>query len=166
MNAPIDYRFTYRAQLDRVQRMRKRFDVKHESQDAAQDAQDAQDIMWSFFQNCWHLKDWVREDKVLTTQAQRDAIHTEAHLPGSPLRHCQALCIATKHLGPRPGAKHKRMNINIFAGWGGGGRPNIELIVDLGDGNEMSGHDLADQCIAEWKRIFTEQNLSVEPVPG
>jgi hypothetical protein len=155
MNAPIDYRFTYRAQLDRVRRMRARFDEKYESMEAAQD------IMWSFFQHCWHLKDWVMHDAVSITQAQKDAIYTAVHAPGSPLRHCQGLCNATKHLETRPGeARHSHMNANL-----GGGRPRIECIIDDGTGQKVPGHNLADQCIAEWDRILTANGLSVDPSP-
>jgi hypothetical protein len=144
MNAPIDYRFTYRAQLDRVRRMRARFDEKYESLEAAQD------IMWSFFQHCWHLKDWVMHDALLI-----------AHAPGSPLRHCQGLCNATKHLETRRGeARHSHMNANI-----GGGRPRMECIIDDGTGQKILGHQLADQCIAEWDCILRANGLSVDPVP-
>jgi hypothetical protein len=154
MNAPpIDYRFTYRAQLDRIRRMRRRFDDPHENM------QVAQDIMWSFFQHCWHLKDWVVNDLVLTTKAQRDGVEAAAHA-SNLLMLCRGLCNATKHLDSRPGeARHSHMNANIGAG------PRMEIIIDDGSGNKIRGHHLADRCIAEWNTILAAHGLSTQPLP-
>jgi hypothetical protein len=156
---PIDYRFTYRAQLDRVRRMRARFDDRHDSMEAAQD------IMWSFFQNCWHVWDWVEHDPALVTPAQRAAVALEmrkvSKTVGSTMMLCRGICNATKHLETKPGeARHSHMNANI-----GGNRPRMECIIDDGNGNRIAGHDLADRCIAEWERILTAQGLSVAAVP-
>jgi hypothetical protein len=158
MNARIDYRFTYRAQLDRVRRMRARFDDKHESLEAAQD------IMWSFFQHCWHLKDWLKHDKVLVTDSQRDAVLAAAHFNSSPLVICRELCNATKHLQARPGeARHSHMNATLDTS---GRQPRMECLVDDGSGRLIPGHELADNCIREWERILHGHGLSIASVPS
>jgi hypothetical protein len=33
-----------------------------------------EDDLWSFFQNCWHLKDWIRYDPTLRGRAIRKEI--------------------------------------------------------------------------------------------
>ena len=43
-------------QLARVERYLKRI----ENQD--RDRTEYEDDLWSFFQNCWHLKDWIKND--------------------------------------------------------------------------------------------------------
>jgi hypothetical protein len=123
-------------------------------------------MMWSFFQHCWHLKDWAMHDAVLISQAQKAAVYAAAHAAGSPLRLCRGICNATKHLETRAGeARHSHVSYTLFAGPDGGGKPSVECIIDDGNGNKIPGHDLADACIAEWERILKENGLSVDPVP-
>jgi hypothetical protein len=47
----------YRAQLDRVHR----FLDREQSHDPRRDI-DYQDDAWAFFQDCWHIKDWLGQD--------------------------------------------------------------------------------------------------------
>jgi hypothetical protein len=87
-----DYRNTYREQLDRVRRFRARLAEQYNSQLVFQD------IIWSFFQHCWHLKDWVMNDHALLTDVQKREISAAVHATGSPLLICRDLCNGTKHL--------------------------------------------------------------------
>jgi hypothetical protein len=154
MNAPVDYRNTYRDQLDRVRRFLAR--MQREADQA-----EFQDMAWSFFQHCWHLKDWINSDRVLVNDAQRRPINAAAHVAGSPLRLCQDLCNGTKHLGSRPGARQHHMAYTLFA-WAR--RSEMDCIIDDGHGHLISGKQLAAECVAEWERILRAQGLSIDPV--
>ena len=97
MPAPILWRYTYRAQLDRVRRMRARFD------DLRPSTREAEDIMWSFFQHCWHLNDWLFADAHWKPSGRQDRIElvdaVKAEIKRSGwLQTCRGIANATKHL--------------------------------------------------------------------
>jgi hypothetical protein len=54
------------------------------------------DNLYHFFQDCWHLKDWIKNDNTLS-QTTQDAIVTEAEKTES-LNFCAELAIESKHL--------------------------------------------------------------------
>jgi hypothetical protein len=62
---------------------------------------DFQDMMWAFFQNCWHLKDWIKHDPSVPKGKKGAAIDL-AH-KSSDLMICRQLCDVTKRLGARSG---------------------------------------------------------------
>jgi hypothetical protein len=143
----------YRHQLDRVRRFLERFEGPH-----ANDV-DFQDMAWAFFQNCWHLKDWVDNDP-LASAAQKTAVIRQAHA-SAVLMICRDLCNGTKHLGlERPGsgsgAGHDHVAITIVPG----GPSTIDCIVQDGFGNPTSGKQLARDCVKEWERILQSQKLN------
>jgi hypothetical protein len=120
-----------------------------------------QDMVWSFFQHCWHVKDWRHHDP-LASIAQKNAAVAMAHQPGGPLMICRDLCNGTKHLqlnhpSSGAGASHLYVDMNIVPGQG---RFEIDCIIDDGHGNPISGKQLARDCIAEWERILTSQDLA------
>jgi hypothetical protein len=144
----------YRHQLDRVRRFLDRFEGPN-----ANDVE-FQDIAWSFFQHCWHLKDWVRNDP-LASDAQKTAIIDQVHA-SAVLKICRDLCNGTKHLGldRRPGsgsgAAHDHVAITIVPG----GSSTIDCIVQDGFGNPTSGKQLARDCVKDWERILQSQQLN------
>jgi len=140
----------YRDQLARAARFFQRID--HPSGDNAT----FQDDMWAFFQNCWHVKDWVRSDPRLS-RAQKDAICDLAH-QCKELMMCKNLCNGAKHLRPKPGATHRCVDITIAPD-----EPiKMDSIIDDGSGNLLSGVELAHICLHEWMRIFAAQGLPTD----
>lgn len=132
----------YREQLDRVRRFldhiegRRRNDVEFK------------DLMWSFFQHCWHLIDWLQHDR-LASEAQKRAIRAKVHA-SALLAMCRELCNGSRHaaLKPTSGA--------------GTGHPDarMDCLVHDGFGNLISGKKLARDCLAEWLRILESQGLA------
>ena len=112
----------YRHQLDRARRILERVEPMSMTEwDAAADgvADDVefQDMMWAFFQNCWHVKDWLRNDPSVPAAVKKSAIEL-LHNEAGPLKICHELCNGTKHLGQRSGASHRRVDLEIVPGWG------------------------------------------------
>jgi hypothetical protein len=144
----------YRHQLDRVRRFLDRVEGPH-----ANDV-DFQDMMWAFFQNCWHLKDWVDHDP-LASDVQKSSVIREAH-DSDVLKICRDLCNGTKHLGldRKPssgaGAAHDHVATTITPGESS----TIDCIVQDGFGNPISGKQLARDCVAEWERILKSEQLN------
>src|SRR5260370_19188033 len=148
----------YWQQLDRARRFLARVEQMRFDRDSDDiDEHDFQDMMWAFFQNCWHVKDWVKNDPKLK-DAQKRAVIAMAHDESSVLSNCQDLCNGTKHLGEYPGAHHAHID-SIFNAPGGVLLQRDCMVVDV-KGMEVSGVELGSACIAEWERIFASQNLS------
>ena len=120
---------------------------------------DYDDDIWSFFQNCWHLKDWIKNDASVPTTI-RNAL--EAELKNWPdLMVCADLGNATKHLQlttPRVGAKHSHKNYHIVVG----GPSKVEYFIDKGDGSRVDGVILARACLASWEKIIAKYGLPID----
>jgi len=143
----------YRHQLDRVRRFLDRVEGPH-----ANDVE-FQDMMWAFFQNCWHLKDWMDRDPL--AEAQKKSVIQKAH-DSDVLKICRDLCNGTKHLGldrkPSSGADaaHHHIDITITPGESAA----MDGMVEDGRENLISGKQLARDCIAEWERILQSEGLN------
>jgi hypothetical protein len=119
-------------------------------------------MMWAFFQNCWHVKDWVCNDPNVSS-AQQEAACKMAYA-SEALVICQDLCNGTKHLklkDPRSGAgaSHNHIDLKIDPVWG---IFEMDCLVDDGLGGTRPGKQLASECLAEWERILTSQGLATE----
>lgn len=140
----------YRDQLGRARRFRDRMFACNK------DATEFQDMAWAFFQNCWHVKDWVKKDQRIAA-ATRAAVKHAAEDPEKPLKLCQELCNGTKHLIPDV-AIQGHAGYTMFLN---SDRPNeIDFMVYDGKGDRISARRLADECLAEWGRILTSQGLA------
>lgn len=143
----------YMDQLNRVGRMLNRINRQDRS------PIEYGDDIWSFFQNCWHLKDWVKNDPSVPLHV-RDSIEQLA-AASPPLRICADLANATKHLklkNPRVGAKPSHYNMAIVPGESS----KVEYIVGTGRGTQQDSLDLARKCLSEWERILAAQGLKVK----
>jgi hypothetical protein len=150
----------YRSQFDRARRFLDKVQTDWQDLEDVNEVE-FQDVMWSFFQHCWHVKDWLHNDP-LASAAQKQAAIAMAHQPGGPLMICRDLCNGTKHLklrdpGSGVGASHQFIDMNIVPGQG---RFEIDCMIDDGHGNLISGKGLARDCIAEWERILSSQGLA------
>lgn len=144
----------YRDQLDRARRFLARMEqsVEDMDDDAMTDV-DFQDMVWAFFQNCWHVKDWVQHDP-LVNPLDKESVIKSAHA-SLALTVCQQLCNGTKHLGARPGASHDHIDTTVVPG----GPIIRDCLIDNGAGVLVSGRILAHQCVTEWERILNTHGL-------
>jgi hypothetical protein len=119
---------------------------------------DFQDAMWSFFQNCWHLKDWIKNDPRLLPST-KDALHVQIH--SSPvLMVVRDLANGAKHLklnDPNIAAQHHHVNTTIIPGV----VTRMDLFVEMADGSLRSGEQVAKECMAEWDAILKAAGLPV-----
>jgi hypothetical protein len=150
----------YRHQLDRARRFLERVETDYQGLEDINEVE-FQDMLWSFFQHTWHIKDWLRHDPLASSGQKKVAI-SMAHR-SSVLKICCDLCNGTKHLKlDRPssgaGATHLYVDMNIVPGRG---RFEIDCILDDGHGTQISGKKLAQDCITEWERILSGQGLAI-----
>jgi len=140
----------YMDQLNRVRRMLDRINLQERS------PIEYGDDIWSFFQNRWHLKDWMKNDPSVPAHVRGSIETLVADSP--PLMICADLANATKHLrlrNPRVGAKHSHWNIAITPGESS----KVEYLIDIGRGTQQDGLALARKCLLEWERILAAQGL-------
>lgn len=117
-----------------------------------------QDFMWAFFQNCWHLKDWIAKDPVMpaaTKEALKIAIRASPILPIA-----RDMANGTKHFkldSANIRAQHHHVDTTIIPGVS----TQMDLLVEMGDGSLRSGLDVAKECIAEWESILKSAGLPI-----
>jgi hypothetical protein len=138
----------YRHQLDRARRFLNRIEGTHANEI------DFQDMVWAFFQNCWHVKDWVEHDPKVSRPV-KDAVEDQARRSWA-LKICRELCNGTKHLGARHGARHQHVEMDFDSS----SKAAMDCVIDDGRGSDISGKELARTCIAEWERILKSHRLA------
>ena len=87
------YRFLSRYTAARVS-------VKLDVSDEGAGFNDAEDYLWAFFQNCWHIKDWIRNDPRVTNEAKERV--WEAVQTTRSLRLAADLANGSKHFSEDP----------------------------------------------------------------
>ena len=150
----------YTEQFERV----KRYQAKIHQHDRA--TVDQADDVWSFFINCWNLKDWVKNDDSLP-KATRDKIINEVEA-NETLMICADMANRSKHRvldkRKRKDAKMSGIGVTIHApviGSGKSCRSEHHFLISVDDGREFDALELADKCVKEWEEIFSKSGLKV-----
>jgi hypothetical protein len=134
-------------------------------QDQNRDRTEYEDDLWSFFQNCSHLKDWLINDPSIAPE-ERDVLDHKLSdmLNAYPnLRICADLANRKKYLklkNPWADAKD-RGDIKLdFTEEATPIRPEYMISVD--DKSEHSALDVAKQALEEWHQILSDHRLTTE----
>jgi hypothetical protein len=141
----------YVQQFDRV----KRFLARIENQNRGSTEYD--DDLWAFFQNCWHLKDWVENDSTISATV-RQSIWSDVKSKTN-LTICADLANRTKHSVLDHhwfDAKFTQRNVTVYTGTG---TSTSEHIITLKDGTKVVALDVARAAVKEWQEIFTAYGL-------
>jgi hypothetical protein len=120
------------------------------------------DFLYAFFQNCWHLKDWVR--------SENEAVHSEV-VSGDgwkAIKACGPLANATKHLKldrtQVSDAEFSRTNEVVLVVNDGAASEAIvswKYYVDL-NGERIVAIELAEEAVREWSSLLRKHELSDE----
>jgi hypothetical protein len=62
--------YDFEEQYERVKRWYKRFDEINQGKENYRSSEDCRDEVYAFFINCYHLKDWIKNDKGLALKRQ------------------------------------------------------------------------------------------------
>lgn len=146
----------YRDQLDRTRRLLDRVLADR----AAGYVVDYQDDVWTFFQNCWHLKDWVKYDPLVPPDIKYQI--KLAVKASTVLAVCHDMANGTKHLVldyPQAGASHSHVTLTTSVHQG----PAIDCIMETSAGRR-SAREVAQECMDEWVRILSAEGLATEPM--
>ena len=143
---------TWRAQYDRMERGYTRLNKPYQS------SVDYEDDIQHYFQDCWHLKDWIKND-VNVSQIVRDNIESEVDNHKS-LRIVADLANGSKHLSRtkhREGAYVTGGNLNIYLGQS---KPiDIEYNITLNDGSIVCQKVLVKEVFDDWQIVLKKFNL-------
>jgi len=118
---------------------------------------DYDDDLRHFFQDCWHLKDWIKNDTNVAP-AVRDAIEMEVSAL-RPLRIAADLANGCKHIDHsrtnREGAYVTSISVTISPGRGA----ESQHTITLDDGSTLSAQDVATQAFAAWDAVLRKIGL-------
>jgi hypothetical protein len=120
------------------------------------------DEIYAFFLNCYHLKDWLKNDSTISAAVQQSV---EPHINANrSLRLCADLCNSQKHLvlrrrrrsGENPTFGGKQYGLTL-----GGSSPTIKLTCEIdATGGQIDAFQLATDCIAAWDAFLAANGLN------
>lgn len=142
-------------QIDRARRWYERLREITDGRKHGRSPEFARDEACAFFQNCYHVKDWIINDEALTISDKINVV--EQFINESPrLSLCADLCNATKHLvlerhrsGQHPAVTHADIGIDVSAEI-----QRVRFWVSTASGTTLDALDLAAHCLSEWDRFF------------
>ena len=145
-------------QFERVKRYLKRI----ENQD--RDSTEYDDDLWSFFLNCYHLKDWIRNDPEVEEEIRGGV---EEFVSGNEeLRICADLANRSKHLKldrfVRDDARITSRNVIVYAPTAGSdstGTSTCEHTITLRDGHKRIALDVARKAVEAWGCFLSDKRL-------
>ena len=117
-----------------------------------------EDFLWAFFQNCWHLKDWIRNDETLS-RALRDSIWHD-------VKDCRELLIVadlangSKHFARCPekewvGATERQITLSRTST----GQSWTSHEIELATGDRFSALQIAEEAMVAWSRILEQHGM-------
>lgn len=136
---------SWRAQYDRLQRSFARVSQPYRS------SVEYGDDLQHFFQDCFHLKDWIKNDPALGGATEIEA----AFQAERPLRIAADLANAAKHLARtqhREGAYVTSTNVTVCLCQS---KPaDIEFIVTLADGTTCVAQNVVNEAMSSWATVL------------
>ncbi len=115
-------------------------------------SQNYDDDVYAFFQNCYHLKDWIKNDPACSYWGNVEKMINE----NPHLKICADLCNGLKHLtltrprsDERPNFKGSHTNLNI----GATEKPTISVQYNISTtSGDIDAFELAGKCILAWEK--------------
>ncbi len=121
------------------------------------------DEIYAFFQSCYHLKDWLRNDDSLTSAVQ-GAVEGYINQQRS-LKLCADICNSSKHLQlnrPRsnenPAFGRKDYSLTLTANVDEA-EISLKLWINTDSGAE-DAFSLATECVQEWDAFLKTHSLA------
>jgi len=148
----------YTEQLGRVKRYFARFKQINDGMVHDQSSDHYSDDVYAFFQNCYHLKDWIKNDAACSAWSD-----VENYINSNPdLRICADLCNGQKHLvltRPRspenPSFAGENITLKIADGFGVKESIDISMKFKIATtSGDMDAFQLAERCVAAWEQYI------------
>jgi hypothetical protein len=151
---------TYREQYDRMRRWYNRWVALDEGKVHEIPSDNYVDDIYAFFLNCYHLKDWIKDDGTVATNIQ-EAVETHIN-SNRALKLCADICNSLKHLhlkssrsGETLAFGRKQFGLDV------GAAPTIIKLkyeVNTSTG-PIDAFQLATDCIGAWDAFLNANGL-------
>lgn len=150
---------SYIEQLERMKRYFTRFKKINNGKLHDQSSSNYDDDVYAFFQNCYHLKDWIKNDPACVNWSKvEDCINQN-----TDLSICADLCNALKHLAltkpPRstenPNFAGGHITLNITDGFGVKESIDISIKYKVSTSSgDIDAFQLAERCVEAWENYI------------
>lgn len=143
----------YIQQYLRVKRWYDRFEKISDDRKHDMTSFDYQDDMMSFFINCYHLKDWIKND---LKSGINGAVVEEFVEKSDNLKICGDLCNGAKHLlikNPKIDKDTIVSKRHFSLTLGGGPLINVRYEISVGE-KTYDAFNLAKECLKEWEQFL------------
>ena len=145
---------SYQEQLKRTKRWYEIFQQLNQGLEHEKNSEFYKDYVYSFFQNCYHLKDWLKNDKSIKIDKEELEVFVN-NCKGMKI--CKGICNGSKHLiskNPRIGESSYFMVLEA------GKKPVISVKYNIeANGESQDAFSLASECMREWQYFFKKNNL-------
>ncbi len=133
----------WRTQLDRVRRW-------YHRASKAELPIDRYDFLYAFFENAFHLRDWLL-DSGATSEADLDGLFAT----NADMRLCRDLANSHKHYSLRhPSQPAPPSEVHEYSPGSGNLGSDISLVI-LSDGMQHDAFDLAERILRAWEDFIT-----------
>ena len=142
-------------QFERVKRYYERFKEIDEGKSHTLNSAYYEDDVYSFFINCHHLKDWIKNDPAVTVSKKDVEDYVKAN---SALRICADMCNGAKHLkrtpnkivsGKERSIDSKAYSLAIMEGSAQPPNITIKFFID-----NLDAFKVATECLQKWEEFF------------
>jgi len=152
----------YMEQFERVKRWYERFRGISQGRLHDRPSDYYQDEVYAFFLNCYHLKDWIKNDESVGAAAKMEV---ESFIDqNEELKLCADICNAIKHLRltTTRSDQDPRFGRRLFhVGLGGPETTvSVDYTIDTSSG-PVDAFELATKCLQAWEN-FIESHISDE----
>jgi hypothetical protein len=151
----------YQEQYNRMKRWYDRFEILQKGRPHDMHTDNYLDETYTFFMNCYHLKDWIKLDASVPTPVKQAV---ESHITSSlPLQLCADICNSLKHLRltKKPRSSQKPVLGKQSIALTVGSAPttiSLKYEIDTTTG-PIDAFDLATQCVNSWDAFLTANGL-------
>jgi len=151
----------YRIQYDRMKRWYDRFAAIDQGRPHDTPSENYLDEIYAFFLNCYHLKDWLKNDSTLAVHIQQSV---EPYINSSRvLMLCADICNSLKHLrltgsrsGENPAFGRKQFAVDLGTGVTTSISLKYEVVTDI---DAVDAFSLATDCVAAWEAFLRANGL-------
>jgi hypothetical protein len=124
---------------------------------------DAADLAEAFFNQCYHLKDWIKKDPVIGSKVDVEAYINKV----GALRIVADYCNSLKHAGldrkSRSGGQVEEVRTHMKIDMTTKGFvTSAQLEIILGR-KRYNAYKLATDCVAAWKTFFARNSIIIDP---
>ncbi len=148
----------YTEQFERTKRYFGRFKQINDGKAHDQSSQNYDDDVYAFFQNCYHLKDWIRNDVACSSWSDVENFINN----NNDLSICADLCNSLKHLtltkprsAEQPDFAGGHITLNITDGFGVKESVDISIKYTVSTlSGDIDAFQLAERCLVAWEQFI------------